>query len=193
MTDSTSKAKFKLIAYPAKDTYIDFAASDKNFGYLSPIFLGASSIASVDFMKILLFFDLSSITGKSIDSALLNLYCQEHFIPQLGDDSFTINVHRILSRNWTETGVTWITYNGMSQWTAWGGEYDETVLSTVTGNGPGWIKWDVKGSVQEFASGTYPYYGWILRSPSKCREAFVSKKCSAVDPTYYPRLEVLYH
>jgi hypothetical protein len=193
MTESTSKATFKLIAYPAKDTYIDFAASDKNFGYLSPIFVGASSIAGVDWMKILLYFDISSIAGKTIDSALLNLYCQEHFIPQLGDDSFTINIHRITSHNWTETAVTWITYNGMSQWTTWGGDYDETILATITGSNIGWITWDVKSSVQAFASGTYQYYGWILRSPSRCREAFVTKKYSVVDPTYYPRLEVMYH
>jgi len=95
-------------------------------------------------------FDLSGIpAGATINSATLELYASA--VPTTG---LLLDVHRITG-TWTETGVTWTSQPG----------YNTTAeASQAGGTTVGWKTWNVLPTVQAWHAGTYPNYGFIVRS-----------------------------
>jgi hypothetical protein len=158
---------------PINDTYIDEALPDTNFGSVDELKL--KRWASVK--RTLLLFNLSSVDGATINSALLKLYIKN----DSGPDNNEIKVHRITS-SWGESTATWNNANSI---------YDVTELATNQTQ-PISITFNVTASVQDFADGT-ANYGWLIKYLAEIGNkelTFYSKE--EVDPGYHPVLTVNY-
>jgi len=93
-------------------------------------------------------FNLSSISGRTVYSAKLKLYCSVAD-GSLIDSYPKVNADRITS-NWTESGVTW---NNMPNYTTTGKAY--TNVTTT-----GWKEWNVKTIVSEWINNGTSNYGF---------------------------------
>ncbi len=125
-----------------KDSHIRGGAQSTNYGTYSYIML--------DWMPAqpnrgLVEFNLSTISGATINSAYIDLYSQYNS----PNDSF--GIYRITA-SWGEMTVTW---NNQPAHFA-------TAYAEVNVPGPGWYKFNVKTLVQQWASGTYVNYGFKL-------------------------------
>jgi hypothetical protein len=109
-------------------------------------------------------FDLSAIpNGSTITSATLKL-------TETGTQGSarTLAVHR-LTKNWTNAGVTWNKYDGVTDWTAAGGDY---AAATAT-NAITWTAsyktdtWDVTTDVDNFVNNATANYGWLVKDNSE--------------------------
>jgi len=161
-----------------KDTFVNEGSSGTNYGSETYLRIGYAYVR-----RGLIQFDLSSLSGKTIDSAELRLYKYDNY----GNPEGRIyNVHRIAG-SWTETSVTWNNAPG----------YDSGVTASATvPNNNNWMTWDVKSGVQAFARGTYTNYGWLIKDSdesgySACHSYFYSIEYTGT--TYDPVLIVTYH
>jgi large repetitive protein len=163
--------------YPSKDTYVLSAGSGNNYENQGYIRVGYYAGSGSDNYRTLLQFDLSSLAGKTIDSATLRLNCQAEDY----DNSITTNVYRVTG-SWSVGTVTW-----NSQPTI-----NTTVLAANSTGGTGWKTWDLKSAIQAIANGTYTNYGWMLKAPtSNARDTFTDN--SAGGTSTGPRLVITYH
>jgi hypothetical protein len=122
-------------------------------------------------------FDLSSLAGKTIDSATLKLYCQAEDY----DTAITTNVYYVTG-SWSAGTVTWYTQPSING----------TSVATSSAGGTGWKTWDLKTTVQAMANGTYTNNGWMLKSPySNARDTFTDN--SAGGTSTGPQLVITYH
>ncbi|HLA85797.1 MAG TPA: DNRLRE domain-containing protein [Thermoguttaceae bacterium] len=105
--------------------------------------LGRVANATVDdLMRCIAGFDLSAIpTGATINSVTLTVAPRQNDTTSL-NAAYEIQLHKITNDNFTETGVTWfvrdIANPTTTAWTTAGGDYDSTVLSTITANPKTW-------------------------------------------------------
>jgi len=99
----------------------------------------------------------ATLSGKIINSATLRLYVGEKFTN--GD----ITLHRI-TNSWNAPQTTWNDRDKAAAipWDTGGGDYDATNLGTKTITTTGWQEWDVQSTVQDWADGTNPEYGFIV-------------------------------
>jgi uncharacterized repeat protein (TIGR01451 family) len=107
----------------------------------------------------------------------------------------SLNVHRA-SKAWSEAGATWRTYDGSSNWTSQGGDYDPAVIgsASLTGTVNVWKQWNVTSLVQGWVNGSYPNQGMLLESPPRSGNndrQFYSSDYLA-DPTLRPKLTIVY-
>ncbi len=171
-----------------EDTFVASASQVQNYGALAQI---SSNSQSNGGEHPLIRFNLSSIpAGATVLSATFDMY----YISTKTSSTETLRVHRAL-RNWTETGATWRTYDGVNSWTTPGGDYDPTVASSaiLTGAVNVWISWNMTALVQGWVSGTYPNQGMILESPpapGNNERQFASS--DAASPALRPRLTIVY-
>lgn len=102
----------------------------------------------------------------------------------------TWNVHR-LTRGFT-TSATWNKYDGTNAWTSAGGDFDSTVAASKDiANTTGWHSWRITDLVQDWASGTYPNLGLMLKQASEA----VQNRLDIVysdGGSLMPRLDILY-
>ena len=111
--------------------------------------------------RILIQFDLSAIPSSAlVQSASLELFASSN-----GGSAATIEVFR-LTRDWTEDGVTWESYNGSNNWTTAGGDFDSQMLGSFVVDSQGVKTVDLSVPVQAWIDGSNPNYGVILISPS---------------------------
>jgi hypothetical protein len=145
--------------YSTIDSYISRINSTTNYGTLSSLYIKGSS---TDTKRTLLQFDLSSIpAGAVIDAASLQLY------HTAGAISETVDLYR-LTKQWTETGVTWNKADALNSWATAGGDGDPTVVaSTNLGTTLNTYKaWDVLSLARGWYSGAYPNNGVaLIRNP----------------------------
>jgi hypothetical protein len=95
-------------------------------------------------------FDLSTVpAGSNIRSARLELNAAGTSSP-----SQQLDVHHITAP-WTESGVTW------SNQPTYSGTADAFIQGGTLG---GWKAWDVTSVVQAWVAGTYPNYGFLVKS-----------------------------
>jgi hypothetical protein len=150
--------------------------------------------------------DLSAIPAYALidDSSSTDVRVRINQTGHGGGDnnSRTVGLYRV-TRSWTESGVTWNRYNGTSNWTTPGGDYDSTLLaSTAVGTGTGVQVWqnltlrDVVAlwRTRSLLGGTpgEPNYGLLLRYTSETGDEvkwFGSKESS---PDWVPELDVDY-
>ena len=172
-----------------EDTYIAAASPVQNYG--TQIQINTSSQANSP-VRPLLRFNLSSVpAGATILSATFEMY---YFYTKVGSTE-SLRAHRAL-RNWTETGATWRTYNGVSNWTTQGGDYDPAVVAsaTLTSTVNVWKQWNVTSLVQGWVSGTYPNQGILLESAPASgnnERQFYSSDYLA-NPALRPKLTIVY-
>lgn len=159
--------------------------------------------------RILLRFDLGPLPPEvQIDSAILSL----HHIKNIdsGDDaSQTVNIHRLTSP-WTEgtgdnplpdpgyepDGTTWTLTEPGALWGTPGGDFDPAVLATTVVpafTAPAWVDWDVTQLVRQWANGTAPNHGVILRTEGGEWLGHRLHSSNSTTPELRPRLIINYN
>jgi hypothetical protein len=121
-------------------------------------------------------FDLSPCNGATINSAYIDLYNRAN------TTNDTFGLYRVLA-SWAEMAVTWGNQPG----------HFATAYSKMYITGTGHYNFDVKTMVQEWASGTYTNYGFILKKDNELKSPypyFSSSDHSTAD--YRPKITVDY-
>lgn len=126
-----------------KDSFIKSADdANNNYGSLEYI-MAERRTDAVRKIRSLIHFTLSSGGGTVSDVKLyLNLY-------NVGPGGVMgLDIHQLTQTGWTEAGVTWNKYDGSTDWTAAGGDYNATVIDSYAWNGSttGYIEWVVMGA-----------------------------------------------
>jgi len=170
----------------APDSYIDELFSSANHGdYYYLQIRGLNGYRR----RIIIRFDLSTLpAGSTITNAVLYLYCYN------SGGTITMDVHRVnhgtpnYETDWTEAGVTWLTYDGTNNWGTAGGNFNTTPTDSITITGTGWWSWDVTSDCDELATRS-----WIFNDPDSHNivDSFYSKEYTD-DTSLRPYLEVTY-
>jgi hypothetical protein len=108
---------------PTADTYISGGSQTTNFGTSGILRTGVATPGkSSQLLRSLLRFSLASLlNAESIDAAALTLFIYSNNAP-----SATFGVHRITQPAWTELGATYLKYDGVTNWSSAGGDFDAT-------------------------------------------------------------------
>jgi len=105
--------------------------------------------------RVVLMFDLSSLSGCTIESAKLSLFERNTF-----GVARTLDLHT-LTTAWTEAAVSWA-----SPWTSSGGDFSAISNHSFTPSWTGVPKYDsvdVQTDVQAFVDGTIVNNGWLIK------------------------------
>ena len=123
---------------------------------------------------------LSSLSGATVNTAYLDLW-----IDTVNSTDYDFGVYRVTA-SWEESSVTW-----QNQPAHHATPYDKIQVSGAAG-GP--YTWDVKTLVQEWAGGTYPHYGLMLKRVDMQYPTNWPYFCSSdnANASYRPRLRVDY-
>lgn len=161
-----------------KDAMVNIMQPSVNFGnykYLMVNFGPATEVRG--FVE---FEGLSAISGGTVNTAYLDLW-----IDTANQTNYDFGVYRITA-SWEESSVTW-----QNQPDFHATAYDEIEVSGAAG-GP--YTWDVKTLVQEWAGGTYPNYGLLLKRVNMQYPSNWPYFCSGdnANSSYHPRLRVDY-
>lgn len=118
-------------SYQAGAAYIDNNSPDTVFDNASA-FVGAIT-PSTRITRVLLSFDLSSLpAGATVDSVTLNMKARSEDGSSTSEDH-SITLHE-LTTPFVESEATWNSASTGNAWTAAGGDFDATVLSSVVAN-----------------------------------------------------------
>ncbi len=149
---------------PSGDAQIISDGPTTNYGTHTALDVGEVP-AATSTRRSLLKFDLSSLSGKLITSAVLRLYDGG---ADYTNNTRTMYVNR-MKRAWTEAGVTWNKYDGTNNWTTAGGmtnsadcEVSPSIGSISMPNPPvsGYVEITLDTtSVQEWIDGTFTNNG----------------------------------
>ncbi len=166
-----------------EDAMIYQASATTNYGGDTNFQVGDYSATGTQELRTVIKFDVSSLAGQSINSAILKLEVRSSSSPPV-----VINAHR-LTTNWSESTVTW-----NSPWSTAGGNYDATTAGSATfttplslGSPTETMSIDITSLVQNWASGTYPNYGLVLIDPSGSARSISAFSSEGTTP---PKLEV---
>ncbi len=123
-TGTTSSQTFT----PTADTYISGVNNTTNYGSATTLLLyGYSNNLNESLLK----FDLSSIgTTATINSATLSITAASTFSSPSGRNSFNPATIYPVSKDWTQSGATWSTYDGTHSWSTAG--LDNTADFSIT-------------------------------------------------------------
>ncbi len=115
----------------------------------------------------------SQLSGAMIQSATLYVYVNTA-------SGQTVQAHRITA-GWGELTVNWFNF---------GGAYAANVEGTFVGDGIGWRSVDITSLMKEWADGTYPNYGVLLKqiNASYPRTKMNSREAAE----YHPYVEVAF-
>ncbi|HYT10232.1 MAG TPA: Ig-like domain-containing protein, partial [Mycobacteriales bacterium] len=153
-----------------KDTklfYEYFASGDVQCGtYGTEDWLRVGSDTGTTKWRTLIRFDLKDIPrGSSITSASMSLW------KIASNAAATVSAYRV-SRDWVEgsygcfNGATWYTAANGVNWTANGGDYDQTAVtsrSVPAGEAEGWHNFTITSAAQAWVNGDKPNLGLLLR------------------------------
>lgn len=152
------------------------------------------SFSVVNNLKILLFFDVSSITSTDLcSSAVLSLW------NTVSNYAITIDAYAILSGNsgWTES-ATDTTINGTNTWAGsnWcntsGVDYNGTSIGSATSNTGFYVKtdWNLTPSVvKTWFGATNSNYGFFLKTSSANSNFYFTRE-ETTFTTYRPKLTI---
>ncbi|HYE60017.1 MAG TPA: fibronectin type III domain-containing protein [Candidatus Kapabacteria bacterium] len=183
-------ATFTTTTIATIDSQLNNGAKTTNYG--SNTTMTVQEWAGTNQIRMVVKFDLSFIPASStITAATLKLY-QSSFAGTPNSQ----HVHR-LTRDWTESGVTWNRYDGTNSWTTVGGDYSSTVTATGTHS---WVgsgtenTYDVTTDVGMFSAGTATNYGWLIkmRTENGSQNSLIYHTTEAANSAYHPRLTVTY-
>jgi RHS repeat-associated protein len=172
---------------PSQDCQIAAGQPTTNFCSANTLRVGRDTAARRSLLK----FDLSSIPAKqvTVTSAELSLYCTGKTTSNVAD----YVVHRV-TRAWTN-GATWNKYDGTNNWTTPGGDYDAREYATVNTNCAtlGEKNWYPTDLVQEWADGTHPNHGLLLKQKTEVVANVLDfASVEHAEPLKRPHLEVQY-
>lgn len=111
------------------DSYMQTPQQDTNFGGDSVILLGATYAGPTKTFldRPIANFDVGALAGQQINTAKL-----VRSIVSLAGGGFAAHIFRCTRpATWTELGVTWKKYDGTTEWTTHGGDWDAAVPTPV--------------------------------------------------------------
>lgn len=137
---STLKAKYPIKVYDdvdtdsvnSKDARLFSGNPTYNYGVINWLYVGLNAAGAIGRMPI--HFTLSSGSG-TISLVELILY------GDVDSGSSDLNIHQLTQTGWVEgtgdgsatgDGATWNTYDGSNNWTSAGGDFNATIIDTVT-------------------------------------------------------------
>ena len=169
------------------DSFIEGESGHYDHNKKNDKYLEETSVASQR-DRILIKFDLSTLPlGVIVDSAVFEIYLDWKQGPNR-----TVEAHA-LTRDWTEDGVTWNSYDGTTAWQTAGGDYEETIAASFDVSGIGWNSFNITNLAQGWASNKYPNYGIILLSPiASSNQKYTYLSSDSNDPVYHPKLTITY-
>lgn len=144
------------------DNYIATSSSAAtNFGVNDTLKLGFGS--NPDWSRTILRFPtLPMPSNATLLAADLSLFLYAADTP----DSMPISIHA-MTDNWTETGSTWDTRDGVFDWNAsgGGGDFDPSPLDLKPGigNASGWYTFEITTAAVDWWSGRTPNFGLLVR------------------------------
>ncbi|MBI5871137.1 MAG: DNRLRE domain-containing protein [Actinobacteria bacterium] len=161
-----------LQPFPAvgRDTYFGTAQPTWNRGAETTLSVGDMATPGLGTLRSAIRFDLSGIpSGATVLSARLSAY-------QMGQGNTnpqTLDLH-YLTRDWvqgtgtgsaTADGVTWNTYNGVSNWTTAGGDYNAGISGSVSApnSTASWVDWDITALTQSWTNLSIANNGAIIK------------------------------
>jgi len=180
---------------PNMDSYIQEDQANTNYGTANTLRVRAYASLTRT-RRTLTFFHLGSIpAGSTIDLARLDLY----YFDKSGNDPVgrTYYTYFVDSHNWTENGVTWNKYDGVSNWDSAGGDYDTTAgASDTVPNSYTWMNWTVTEIVRSWMNSSNNNYGFITKDSNEATAnehacSFYSKE-EAVETSKRPILYIEY-
>ncbi|MDD5018581.1 MAG: DNRLRE domain-containing protein [Eubacteriales bacterium] len=165
------------------DTFIRQSASTTNYNGETYMALGKTGTSSqVD--RILMGFDLSGLSGKIIDAAVLNMYQDYSTYAYSAELPFTAHC---ISSSWSAGSVNW---SNQPSYTANG-----AVNLFLSGNADGWREFNVSALIQDIIHNARTYYGILLKqtneSTGNLRKQFFTEEYGSESRQAY--LYVTYH
>jgi hypothetical protein len=119
---------------------------------------------------ILMKWDISSLVGLDVEDARLYLYLYD----ALGDDPYTLTVHKIINHNPVISAVTGYTYDGVNGWTPNNQCYNNIPLAQADigpavdmvdiDMNPGYKSFDVTALIQDWQAHPETNYGLLINS-----------------------------
>ncbi len=190
-----SSLNLQLGTDPGIDAMLNSFYNNRDYGnHELQVSIGSGSTIE----NALLQFELSAIPSNSrIISAQLELY---HYVTTGTPVAPGVDVYQ-LTRSWVEgthdgtgsaDGATWNTWDGNSNWTSAGGDYNATPVasSAISVATADWESWEIGELVQGWIDGSYPNYGLILKGTGVLDVSFASKEDA--DPALHPKLNITY-
>jgi hypothetical protein len=186
-----------LTFFSTRDTMIDQRGPAFNYGSCSYAYLmNTSSSGEIEEYRVLLFFDLESITSTCrVASASLQLSNQD-----TASDPVSVSLHQLLE-DWEEgTGPCAFGTEGFANWSyrksgaAWGtpgGTLAANPVETIITSGALSSSWDVTTLVQAWVSRTAQNYGLILVTPYLPASNYLSWYTRQAPTALWPTLEVV--
>jgi hypothetical protein len=172
-----------------KDTFLDNGNPTTNYGVSSRLYMNQYN-DPIQGNRPMVQFNLSDFENKTITNAQIWLYRYDGSTNVDG----TVRVYRV-TRDWTESGATYNTYDGSNAWTTSGGDYNNTPYDTQTVyvSINRWYNWDITELVQSWLAGTYQNYGMIFVAEYYSSwEEFRSMNYTG-DPTMRPMMTISYY
>ncbi len=124
------------VAVPAmRDSYVNAVAPDSNYGASSLIAMGVLILGGSkgQVNRPIANFDISAVPASAV---ILGAKMRRN-ITVVDASGHACSILRCTRpAQWTENGVTWNKYDGMTAWTAGGGDYDAVTPTPVSYNEP---------------------------------------------------------
>lgn len=167
--------------YTNKDVYARNSAATTNKNGDEYLCVGRTDGSQTE--RTFLGFDLSSLTGKIIDTCTLNLYQVKSDYAE--PDNLAFYVERITS-SWGETTLTWNAQPSVST--------TARETENLSGNADGWRSFNITGLIQDIIHNNRSFYGFRLMSTNEGiagnEKRFRSREYNS---TLDPYLSVTYH
>jgi hypothetical protein len=188
-----SYREIRLEPGSGKDVMLDSFYNTRNHGNHS---LDLDNLGTLE--HTLVQFELGAIPhGARILSASLALY---HTVTAGSPTSMGADLFRV-TRDWIEgtqsgsgsaDGATWDTWDGTSNWTQAGGDFDVQPVTSgpISAAVNDWESWEVGALVQGWVDGSVPNYGLLLKGTGDTEVSFASKEDA--DPALWPKLSITY-
>lgn len=202
-TDGLSQLTLQPGPAEGSQTFVIYSTSSTNCAnYGAEPWIQAGT-TSTHIARMFLQFDLSAIpAGSRITGSTLSLWHRSSI-----DLAATTNLHRVTAA-WTEgtglstctdDGATWYERQGSTPWSTLGGDFDATVVASVSNpadESPSWDDFEIGSLVQRWVEGSAPNHGVVLKYAD---ETLVSSNRTryhsddfTVAPTLRPRLTITY-
>lgn len=121
----------QLIATPTKDSCMNGASPDTNYGASDIISMGIlfAGGSKSQLFRAIVNFDLAALpAGAVVQSAKM-----QRTLSLIDADGHACRILRcVRSDQWTENGATWNKYDGINPWTAAGGDWDASAPAPVS-------------------------------------------------------------
>ncbi len=147
-----------------KDSYIFGGSPSSNYGSLDRMIVsGFADMGSFAIQRGLLKFDLSSISADTVlTSAVVSLYSTDAASVKGNTGFYGLYP---LTRDWTDTQVTWNVARTGTSWTAAGGDFAAAADATSPKQAVAgvWYSFDVTARVQGWLAAPSANLGWVVR------------------------------